>query len=329
MTDQLHRVSFALHEELARDLGIQSYRKIPVLGVTPGTRRPRTVDICPWLDGDGVQDSNYLDKHGAAQVAPQELCEKLVEAAVGMGAELRIGKVEGVQFEDCGDGRRRVTGVHVAGEVLQCDVFAVCMGPWAVAAEQWFGVPIPMTGIKSTSMVFHADGQVEPFALFVEEDDRYGTHLEVYPRASGEIYVCGLGGSEYVEGRRLVDRELPPGQVHADADRVEAATQAFTALTKHFGSTPATTQACMRPCAPDALPIMGPIPGVDGGYIATAMNCWGICWAPVSGKSMAELILDGEAKCVDLTPFSLTRFMDTARGGRGRKRRTQSVGEQW
>ena len=59
-------------------------------------------------------------------------------------------------------------------------------------------------------------------------------------------------------------------------------------------------------------------------------NCWGILWAPVSGKSMSELVLDGEAACVDLAPFSPMRFLPKAeRGGRGRKRGAVAVGEQW
>ena len=37
-TTQLHKVSYALHEELAETLGITSYRKIPVLRVSPGAR---------------------------------------------------------------------------------------------------------------------------------------------------------------------------------------------------------------------------------------------------------------------------------------------------
>jgi glycine/D-amino acid oxidase-like deaminating enzyme len=48
-TTQLHKVSYALHEELAETLGITSYRKIPVLRVSPGARQPkRTTAICPW-----------------------------------------------------------------------------------------------------------------------------------------------------------------------------------------------------------------------------------------------------------------------------------------
>ena len=97
-TTQLHKVSFALHAELAETLGVKSYRKIPVLRVSPGKRTKRTTDICPWLDGE-IADSSYMDEDGGAQVAPLELCTKLMEAAVAAGAELRIGKVGGIVTE--------------------------------------------------------------------------------------------------------------------------------------------------------------------------------------------------------------------------------------
>lgn len=34
-------------------------------------------------------------------------------------------------------------------------------------------------------------------------------------------------------------------------------------------------QACMRPCAPDALPIIGRVPGHDNVYLNCGHNCWG------------------------------------------------------
>jgi hypothetical protein len=45
---------------------------------------------------------------------------------------------------------------------------------------------------------------------------------------------------------------------------------------------------------------------------------------------MAELILRGaEGTTIDLLPFDPARFTPSLRGARGRKRGTQSVGEQW
>ena len=113
-TTQLHKVSYALHEELAETLGISSYRKIPVLRVSPGKRTKRTTDICPWLDGE-IADSSYMDQDGGAQVAPLELCTKLMDAAVAAGAELRIGKVEGIVTDAEAEGGQRVTAVKVGG----------------------------------------------------------------------------------------------------------------------------------------------------------------------------------------------------------------------
>lgn len=189
-----------------------------------------------------------------------------------------------------------------------------------------------MTGIKSTSIVFKSDEPVEPYALFCGEDGRFGTHLEVYPRNTGEVYMCGIGGSEYVDARMLRAGKYPPGEVFEDPARVEAATQSFSLMSKRLGGTPDQTQACMRPCLPDALPIMGKVGHVRGAYMSCGHNCWGILWAPVSGKAMSELIIDGESSCVSLNKFSPGRFgsaADSRRGGRGRKMGSVSVGEQW
>jgi hypothetical protein len=58
---------------------------------------------------------------------------------------------------------------------------------------------------------------------------------------------------------------------------------------------------------------------------------WGIAWAPACGLAMAELILDGESRSVDLRPFDPARYTPTSlgRGGRGRKKGSMNVGEQW
>lgn len=197
---------------------------------------------------------------------------------------------------------------------------------------------LPMTGVKSTSLIFRpqpsdlapgqaapriaggavsagvggaelaeaeaAAGVVAPFALFCGEDERYGTHLEVYPRPNGvrrapraapwpklqtsapsrppsrtirppgEVYVCGIGGSEYVQGTELAAGRFPPGGVGPDAARVAAATAAMRGLSAALGKRPpAEAQACMRPCPPDALPMMGKVPTVDGAFVSAGHNC--------------------------------------------------------
>ena len=101
--------------------------------------------------------------------------------------------------------------------------------------------------------------------------------MECYPRPDGSIYLCGIGGSDYVSKEQLKEgafREV----CDAQEARVTAAMQAFQEMSsvyKKFGQLD-RTQACMRPCPPDALPYMGPIPSFEGAYINAGHNCWGI-----------------------------------------------------
>ena len=52
-------------------------------------------------------------------------------------------------------------------------------------------------------------------------------------------------------------------------------------------------QACFRPVTQDGLPLLGPIAGIEGAFVATGHSVWGILNAPASGEAMAELIVEG------------------------------------
>src|SRR5207247_4219502 len=60
----------------------------------------------------------------------------------------------------------------------------------------------------------------------------------------------------------------------------------------------------------DRHAILGRVDGVDGLYLATAFSGSGLKIAPAVGMCLAELILDGRAKTVDVDPFGLQRFAE-------------------
>mmetsp|Transcript_21180 Transcript_21180/g.41207 ORF Transcript_21180/g.41207 Transcript_21180/m.41207 type:complete len:433 (-) Transcript_21180:807-2105(-) len=325
-TGQLHEVSFDLHETLAEELKLKGYRKLPTLSVSGG-KRAGSVDkaiekgqVPKWLDGS-VSSARLMDD-ATAQTTPDELTNALMDKS---GAKVVIGKVEGVE-RDGG----KVSGVIVDGKVIDADCFVVAMGPWSCMAEDWFDdISIPMQGVRSTSIVFRTEEAIDPYALFCAEDSN-GCHLEVYPRASNEVYMCGIGGSKYLNNDDL--KAISPEEITADPARVKAAESSFGAMAKFAARSSDQQQACMRPCPPDAMPYLGQIPGTDNAYMAAGHNCWGILWGPVTGLAMSELILDGKAKCVDLSAFDVGRFsknVGSKSGKRGRKQGTTDVGEQW
>ena len=69
-----------------------------------------------------------------------------------------------------------------------------------------------------------------------------------------------------------------------------------------------TWQACFRPVTEDGLPLIGAVSGIDGAYVATGHNVWGILNAPATGEALAELIAEGTARSTDLTPFDPRRL---------------------
>lgn len=337
-TEQLHRKGFAAHAELATALGLSSYRRISVLSAAASSRRrPSKTGAahakelgCPWLDGSlasvGLLDSN------AAQVTPRELTECLVDAAVDAGAQLMMARAEGVVMDSNGE---RLSGVRLTGveDTLEAEEVVVAMGPWSVEAESWFpSLHVPMEGIWSSSLVRGAEG-LEAFAVFSEEEEFHGTHLELYPRPGTEgLYVCGLGGSRHLSPVEV--RATAPEEVVADMTRVKAAEEALLAMAPSLEDRGGTrvVQACMRPCPADGLPLIGRLKncGPSNVTLATGTNCWGILWAPAIGRAVAELILHGSSS-IDLSTFNPERFSKVHKGGkqRGRHMRDNPVGEQW
>ena len=356
-THLLHRMGYDLHQQLAAELGIESYRQIDTLSVTGGAKfRGGSNQHAPhWLDGE--LSSKLIDTE-TAQVTPCEVTTKLMRAAIDLGARLVIGSV--VSVETKGEGAARsVSSVKVRTEggggagkeevSIAAKQVAVCLGPWSVLAEDWFGpgLRVPIEGIKSTSIVFESDELSErvkkaPYAMFCAED-RNGCNLEIYPRTDGSVYICGIGGSDYVSGSRLREGGdcEHQGLIKANPKRVGAARDSFALLSSlSKGKEPTVQQACMRPCAPDAIPIMGQVPGVEGAFISAGHNCWGILWGPISGLAVAELMVEGKSSTIDLSAFDPSRFSDEGvRGGlpqnlqqedeRGRHSMEEPVGEQW
>ena len=345
VTRALHVKSFELHEELAEELGIDSWRPISTLSVGRGAPPAGGGDSstpvpAPWLDGPGVRQQ--LMDENTAQVTPRELTTKLADAAARHGAEVVVGKATGVVGGEPAEGApvgaraAQAVKLEVGGEEreLECSDVIVAMGVWSTLAAPWFGLDEsdwPLAGIRSSHAIWEGREAVrrDPFALFCQEDEN-GCHLEVYPRSNGDLYVCGIGSSEHVDD---IDRLREGGDcgsasaVAPNLERVAAASRSLEALTREGQGEPDVIGACLRPCAPDARPLMGQIEGWDNAFLAAGHNCWGILWGPISGKVMAELLLEGDAS-IDLSAFAPGRFM-RRRPRRGRQRGSEAVGEQW
>ena len=69
----------------------------------------------------------------------------------------------------------------------------------------------------------------------------------------------------------------------------------------------------LRPMSTDGLPILGPIPGMAGAWLATGHGPSGLTLGPYSAHAIADAIL-GRPADVDLAPFGIERFRRSAAG---------------
>ena len=59
---------------------------------------------------------------------------------------------------------------------------------------------------------------------------------------------------------------------------------------------------------PDWHPILDAVPGIEGLYCAVGFSGHGFKLSPMIGVTMAELIVEGAGKTVDISPLRFSRF---------------------
>ena len=289
--DRLARRSFGLHVELAEALGnpwgfrrLATYAGHAAAGRTAG-RAARLA----WL-ADGVTITGQIGgPQTTAIVEPRAFTSGLMRAAESQGAEVKHGTVVGLM----------PGGVTLgSGETVEGDAVVIAMGPWSNLA----GLP-PVYGFKGHSLVFRTGDASPAEALFLEVQEASGEVLtpEIFPRADGTVWACAISSTA----------ALPPDPADVGPDagahaRLEALCRS---LSPALAAAPIVArQACFRPVTEDGLPLIGRVPGGNGVYVATGHSVWGMLNAPATGEAMAELILDGAARQVDLAPFAPERL---------------------
>jgi len=298
--EPLARRSFALHARLAAEIGGDwGHRRLTTYGGSAGLGDRSNVHGIDWLSPGVTVNQRLGSAATTAQVHPERFTAAMMRAAQAQGAELRLGQVTGVVRRR---GGAAVAGVEIDGEVVQGDAVVIAMGPWSILAAEWLPLPA-VFGLKGHSLVFETGMKVPAEALFLECREASGAVQtpELFPRADGTTYVCAISSESPLP--------IDPARVTPDPGALERLQAMCSELSPALATAKIVArQACHRPITRDGLPLIGPVAGVEGAYISTGHSVWGILNAPATGEAMAELITEGAAKIVDLSPFDPRRF---------------------
>ncbi|HUB37610.1 MAG TPA: FAD-binding oxidoreductase [Streptosporangiaceae bacterium] len=220
----------------------------------------------------------------------------LLAAARARGVRYRPGtSVHGLVRD--GD---RVTGVRVGAgsETEHAGTVVLAAGVWSPPLAKTAGLCLPIeTELHRVAILRHPGWAGAPFACIDSVTQTY-----FRPEAAGAMTLVGS-----FAGPRGADPDSVPDNAGAEdlAPQVQRASHRVPALADAGIARGVTGVYDMTP---DARPLLGALPGLDGLVIAAGFSGMGFKIAPAVGESLAGLIAGTPPGSVDLAPFRPSRF---------------------
>jgi glycine/D-amino acid oxidase-like deaminating enzyme len=281
-------------------------KKLKAAGLEVETLTPSELKKHLTETGKNVKGATYCA--GDAQVNPLKLTLGLAQKAQELGAEILRGcKVENIIVTN-----NRVREVNTTAGSIHSRRVVCAAGSGSNQIGKMIIVDIPIMPQRGQILVTEAVERA--LDVIVSGAEYLGTKAniaELMPQDE-EAAKLGLGftAEQTVSGNILLGstREFAGFDNNTTPEAIEAiARNAIDYLPWIKDLDVIRSFAGLRPYSPDGLPILGMVKGVKGFYMATGHAGDGTCLAPITGKLMSELILDGETS-LDIEPFSLYRF---------------------
>ena len=262
------------------------------LGVEVDVLSPKeAAELIPGINEDGMVGATFGPKDGIAD--PSGLTQGYATLARRAGVEIRT-RAEVLRVDSRGG---RVTGVSTPGGPVSASVVVNAAGPWAGPLAATAGVDLPVDPIPRQVVVTGPfPGAPDRKTLVIDANTTFYFHRE------GPGVLMGMGGKDErpsfdtrVDDRFIAEEVLP------------MAVQVFPPLEE--------ADLRYRWCglyemSPDRHPVIGAAPGVEGFYLANGFSGHGFQHAPIVGKLLAELIVEGAARTVDVSSLGLERFVE-------------------
>ena len=252
-----------------------------------------------WLSGDEVRRHlplmNLKDALGGTfnqqdgLVDPNSVVMGYVSAAQRMGVKaINNAGVIGIRIN--GD---KVTGVETAQGLIETRLVVNAAGPWSAQIGRMAGVHIPIQPIRRQMFTTTPLPEVPSDFPFVIDFSQ-----SLYFHREGEGLLVGMSNPDEMPGfDQNVDDDFELTNLEAAIARMPLIEKAGRA--SHW--------AGLYEVTPDAHPIFGSTP-VDGFLVVAGFSGHGFMHGPISGKLMAEYILDEKFSSVDVSMLNLERF---------------------
>ncbi len=272
---------------LAHNVAMQYGLGIDTMRVTAEDLR----DIAPMVS---VSDDEFMAWEPRSGYADTYMVTtSYAKRAREMGAEV-ILRNPATEIEISGG---RVKAVVTPEGRVETPVAVVAAGPWSKVVLANVGVDVPLVPVRH--QVASLTRPVDQLPLHPTVGD-IAQSFSFRPDGSS-LTMMGFGDDEEVEV-----------EAYNQGVDMEVMADALGRLTRRI---PAMSEAYFRggwsglfTTTPDWHPILDAVPGIEGLYCAVGFSGHGFKLSPMIGVTMAELIVEGVAKSVDISPLRFSRF---------------------
>jgi sarcosine oxidase len=273
---------------LARNHALQTELGAEIAFLDPAGLRQRF----PWLNTEDLAGGS----HGLANEGwtdPYSLLQAFRRKAIQLGVEYRKDAVAGMLRES-----DRITAVELAGgERIACGAAVDAAGIGATGIARTVGVELPVRPRKRFVFVFDCREPIRKAPLTIDPSG-------VYFRPEGASFICGVSPEE-AEDRDCTDLEVEyelfenaiwPTLAH----RVPAfeAIKLVRAWAGHYDYNTLDQNA-----------ILGRVPGFAKFFLANGFSGHGLQQSPAVGRAIAELLVHGRYRTLDLSRFGFERVL--------------------
>ncbi len=280
-------VSEADVEQLRANVAMHQHIGIPSLLVTADDVRR----LAPDFATDDFEIAAYEPESGYAD--PGSTANALMTAARERGARL----MQECQVSGIKTAGGRVTGVETNRGEFDAPVVVNAAGAWAGAVGRMAGVELPVDTWWHEVAFIRRPPQMRAHPAVIDLSNAMYFRPE-----TGGLTLIGLeDGSQFGDSPDSDADRVGPGFVERAVDRLCRRMPGIDA-----GSLASAYRGCDG-ITPDQRPIMDQV-GPTGFYAACGFSGTGFKLGPAVGACMAELILDGQARAVDVSAFSARRF---------------------
>ena len=196
-------------------------------------------------------------------------------------------------------GGGKVTGAGTTRGDFSSPIVVNAAGPWAKHVAALAGIDVPLVTWTHDVAFLHRPPALGRIPAVIDDV------INCYFRPEGSALILAAGEDESLRGEAPDAEDQTPTPTFVDK-LIDAMVQRIPKIEEsglhsiHVGRDGIT---------PDQRAIYSGT-DLDGFYLACGLSGTGFKTSPAAGASMAELILDGKPKTVDITPFRFTRFAE-------------------